>query len=58
MRDNLGERKIWRLNIKVALDNLEIWRYLAKEFVGFFIGQIPQAKYLPNLAWGQQLLEL
>ena len=53
MRDNLGECKIWRLHIKVALDNLEIWRYLAEEIVGFFIGQIPQAKYLPNFAWSQ-----
>ena len=53
MRDNLGECKIWRLHIKVALDNLEIWRYLAEEVVGFFIGQISQAKYLPNLAWSQ-----
>lgn len=58
MRDNLGQCKIWRLNIKVALDNLKIWRYLAEEIVGFFIGQIPQAKYLPNLAWSQEFLEL
>ncbi len=40
MRDNFREREVWRFNIKVAFDDLQVRGDLAEEVVGFFVGQV------------------
>ena len=48
--DHLREGEIRGLNIKVALDNLQIGRYAAQEFVGLAICNVPEAENLANLS--------
>lgn len=58
MFDDLGEGKVWRINIKVTLDHLQVWGYITEEVIGFAIGQVSQAKGLADLARSQEFAEL
>lgn len=58
MRNNFGKRKIWRIDVEVALDDLQIWRKLSQEFVRLFVREISQAKDLAYLTRSEELPEL
>lgn len=56
--DDLGQRQGRGLDVKAALDDLEIGRDGAEVLVGALVGQVAEAEGLADLARGQQLLEL
>lgn len=58
MSDDFRKRKVWRVNIEVAFDNLEIWGNLTEEVVCLLVGQVAQAEDLTYLARGKEFLEL
>ena len=58
MRNNLRQRQIWSVDIKITLDNLQVRSYLPKEIVGLLVREITQTEDLAYLARGEQLLEL
>ena len=50
--------EIRSFDIEIPLDDLEIWRYLSQEIVGFFISEIAQTEDLTDFPWGEEFLEL
>lgn len=58
VRDDLGQREVGRLDVKVALDYLQVRRDAAEELVCFAVGNVAEAQDLPYLARREELLEL
>lgn len=56
--DDLGQRERGRLDVKAALDDLEVGRYRAEVLVGRLVGQVAQAESLGDFARGEELFEL
>lgn len=40
MCDYFGEREVWRFNVEVALDNLQVGRDTAEKLVRFTVGDV------------------
>jgi hypothetical protein len=58
MVDNLGQRKVGRVDIEIALDHLQVRGYLAEEVIGLAVRQVTETKGLADLAGGEELAEL
>jgi hypothetical protein len=58
MVDNLGQGKVGRVDIEIALDHLQVRGYLAEEVIGLAVGQVTETKGLADLAGGEELAEL
>lgn len=58
VRNDLGQRERGRLDVKAALDDLEVGRYRAEVLVGWLVGQVTQTEGLGDFARGEELFEL
>lgn len=58
MCDDFRKCQVWRFNIEVAFDNLQVRGYLTQELVRFFVGEVAKAQNLTDLARTEELLEL
>jgi hypothetical protein len=56
--DDLGKGKVRCFDIEIALDNLQIRRDAAQEFVCLAVGDVSKAENLSDLARRKKLLEL
>lgn len=58
VRHDPRERQVRRLDIEVALDDLQLRRDAAQELVRLFVREIAQAEHRAYLAGREELLEL
>jgi hypothetical protein len=58
MVDNLGQGKVGRVDIEIALDHLQVRGDLAKKVIGLAVGQVTETKGLADLAGSEELAEL
>jgi hypothetical protein len=56
--DDFGEREVGRLDVEVALYDLQVRRDGAQELVCVAVGDVAEAEDLPNFAGREELLEL
>lgn len=58
MRDDLRHGKVRRVDVEVALDDLQVRRDVAEEVVGGRVGEVAEAEDLADFAGGEEFLEL
>lgn len=58
MRDDLRHGQVRRVDVEVALDDLQVRRDAAEEVVGRRVGEVAQAEDLADFAGGEEFFEL
>lgn len=56
--DDLGERQVGRVDVEIALHQLQVGGHLAEKLERMAVGQVAQAQDLADLAGRQELPEL
>lgn len=58
MGNDFGEREIGRVDIEVALDQLEVWGDLAEEFEGVAVREVAETEDLADFTGSEEFFEL
>lgn len=58
VRDHLGQSEVGRLNIEVALYDLQVRRDAPQELERFFVGDVAEAEDLADFTGREELFEL